>query len=97
MLDIHFSRHGEARMRQRGFRKADLDLVLCAATPIADDAFLLTDRDAAREIAKRKHEIQRLEHLRGSKIIIEGDVLITLYHSTSSPRRSSSRKGRRQR
>lgn len=83
-------------MRQRGFRKADLDLVLSAATRIADDAFLLTDRDAAREIARRKHEIQQLERLRGSKIIIEGNVLITLYHAAATSRRSSNRKSRGQ-
>lgn len=94
MFDLQLTRHGVARMRQRGFRKADLDLVLGAATRVADDAFLLTDQDAAREIAKRKREIQQLERLRGSRVIVEGDMLITLYHAGGSPRRSSARKRR---
>lgn len=82
-------------MRQRGYRKADLDVVLNAATRIDDDAFLLTDRDAAREIAIRKREIQQLERLRGTKIILEGGSLVTLYHAMPSTPRRRNRKIRR--
>lgn len=94
MLDLHMTNHAEARMRQRGFRKVDVDLVLSVATRIGEDAFLLTDQDAAREIQRRKHEIQQLERLRGSKMIVEGDALITLYHvarKTQRPHRSMQR------
>jgi len=96
MPNICLTHHAEVRMRQRGFRKADIDLVLSVATRVADDAFLLTNQDAAREIERRKHEIQQLERLRGSKIIVEGDALVTLYHAATSPRRSGSLKSRRQ-
>ncbi len=81
MLDLRLTHHAEVRMRQRGFRKADVDLVLSVATRVADDAFFLTDRDVAREIERRKHEIQQLERLRGSKIVVEAGSLITLYHA----------------
>ncbi len=80
MLDLHMTKHADVRMRQRGFRKADVDLVLSIATRVGEDAFLMTDHDAAREIEKRKREIQQLERLRGTKVIVQGDVLITLYH-----------------
>lgn len=96
MPDLHLTRHGETRMRQRGYRNADLDLVLSSATCVADDAFLLTNRDAGREIARRKREIQQLERLRGSKMIIKGGTLITLYHAAATPRQSSGRKSRGQ-
>lgn len=95
MLDLRITHHAEARMRQRGFRKADVDLILSVATRVADDAFFLTDRDASREIEQRKREIQQLERLRGSKIIVEGGALITLYHAAPKPRRPGSRKHRR--
>jgi hypothetical protein len=84
-------------MRQRGFRNADVDLVLSVATRVADDAFFLTDQDAAREIERRKREIQQLERLRGSKLIFEGDALVTLYHATQKPQRPGSRMHRRRR
>ncbi len=87
MLDLHMTNHAEARMRQRGFRKADVDLVLSVATCVGEDAFFLTDQDASREIERRKREIQQLERLRGSKIIVAGDALITLYHAVRKPQR----------
>lgn len=95
MLDLHFTDHAEARMRQRGFRNADVDLLLSVASRIADDAFFLTDKDAAREIERRRREIQQLERLRGSKLIIEDGALITLYHATSKSHGAGSKKVRR--
>lgn len=95
MPDVHFTRHAEVRMRQRGFRNADIVLALSVATQVADDAFLLTDQDTAREIERRKREIQQLERLRGSKIIIEGDALVTLYHAATMSRRSGNMNSRR--
>lgn len=96
MLDLHFTDHAEARMRQRGFRKADIYLVLRVATRVADDAFFLTDKDAAREIERRRREIQQLERLRGSKLIVEDGALVTLYHADPKATRSGGRMRRRQ-
>jgi hypothetical protein len=62
-------------MRQRGLRDADLRLFLDSASQIAGDAYLLTEQDAAREIARRKQEIQRLERLKGVKVILEGAAM----------------------
>jgi hypothetical protein len=95
MFDLQPTNHAESRMRQRGFREADVDLVFSVATRVADDAYFLTDRDAAREIERRRHEIQQLERLRGSKLIVEGGVLITLYHAETGRRGSGGRKRRR--
>jgi hypothetical protein len=94
MLDHRLTHHAEVRMRQRGFRKPDVDLVLSVATRVADDTFFLTDQDAAREIQRRKREIQQLERLRGSKIIVEADAVITLYHAAPKLHRASGRKDR---
>lgn len=87
MTELSLTRHAEARMRQRGYKDDDVDLVFRVGTRVADDAFLLTDKDAARAIRKRKQEIQQLERLRGSQVIVEGETLITLYHTTMRPRR----------
>lgn len=87
MTELSLTRHAETRMRQRGYKDEDVDLVFRVGTRVADDAFLLTDKDAARAIRKRKQEIQQLERLRGSQVIVEGETLITLYHTTIRPRR----------
>jgi hypothetical protein len=95
MIDLHLTKHGEARMHQRGYRKADLDLLIGLATQVAADALLLTDEDACREIAKRKREIQQLERLRGSKIVIADGGIVTLYHTRSGSPLSARRRSRR--
>ncbi|MGJ8585145.1 MAG: hypothetical protein ACSHXD_13690 [Marinosulfonomonas sp.] len=95
MLDLHLTKHAKARMRQRGFRGDDANLVFRVGSQVADDAFLLTDDDTAREIRKRKQEIQQLERLRGSKVIVAGETLVTLYHETKGLRYKGSGKSRR--
>ena len=80
MRDIKLSRHAEMRLRQRGFRNVDVEVVLLAATHLSGDAFFLSDQDVQREIAVRKREIQQFERLRGAEMIVEGGVLVTAYH-----------------
>lgn len=92
MPDVRFTRHAEVRMRQRGFRNADIGLVLSVATRVADDAFFLSDKDAAREIERRRREIQQLERLRGTKVIVEGESLVTIYHNSGKAASAQGRK-----
>ena len=94
MPDHVLTRHAEVRMRQRGLRGADLGLLLEAATPVAPDAYLMTDADVTREIARRKGEIQRLERLRGCKAVVAGDTVVTLYHARLREQRRTLRAGR---
>lgn len=93
--DVRVTHHAEARMRQRGFRNADIGLVLSVATRVADDAFFLSDKDAAREIERRRREIQQLERLRGTKVIVEGESLVTIYHHNRKAAFADGRKRRR--
>jgi hypothetical protein len=94
MHEVRFTNHAEIRMRQRGFRNADVGLVLSVATRVAADVFFVSDKDAAREIERRRREIQQLERLRGTKLIVEGENVITLYHSDRKRPRGTCRKNR---
>jgi hypothetical protein len=95
MKDLTLTRHAELRMRQRGLRDSDLSLLFCAATPLGGDAYLMTNADAEREIAQRKREIQQIERLRGLKVIVPGDVVVTIYRPSHARRRRASRRGKR--
>jgi hypothetical protein len=97
MLDHVPTPHTNVRMRQRGLRDADLELVMSSATRVAADAYLMTASDVAREIAERKREIQRLERLRGLKVVVAGDAIVTVYHARPNDRRRTLRKGRESR
>jgi hypothetical protein len=81
MTEFARTPHAVTRMRQRGLRDADVALMMSAATPLAKDAWLMTDTDVAREITKRKREIQQFERLRHVKMVVVGSDIVTAYHS----------------
>ncbi len=92
--DITLTRHAQVRMQQRGLRDGDLRLLLDSGSQIADDALLLTEQDAAREIERRKQEIQRLERLKGVKVIFQGSAVITCYRPSPDGQKAALRRSR---
>ncbi len=77
------SRHAEARAQQRGIRESDIPVIVAAGTPIDDDSVFLLARDVDREIQRRKREICALERLRGCRVVIDGQTVITIYRTSS--------------
>ena len=114
-MAIRYTKHGVQRIRQRGFKRADAELIRRFGT-LVDDAesevyfFRKKDADAAirylngqitrlnqlrgcidypaNEVASfvgqciplLKTHVQDLERLRGCKIVISGDDLVTIMH-----------------
>lgn len=94
-MSIHaLTAHAETRMRQRGLRDADLDLILSCATQVAPDAYMLTHADTQHEITRLKRQIQCLERLRGCKVIVKGATVVTCYHARHNEQRRTLRCGR---
>ncbi len=73
------SGHAEARAQQRGIRRSDIPIIVAAGTPVDDDSLFLLARDVDREIRRRKREITALERLRGCRIVIAGETVVTVY------------------
>ncbi|MDV7145636.1 hypothetical protein R3X27_23380 [Tropicimonas sp. TH_r6] len=94
MTSLTLSRHAEARMRQRGLRDDDLSLVLEVASAVTSNAFILTDKDVTNEIRRLKRRIQRVERLRGTKVVVAEDTVVTAYHSNPRDQRRTLRLGR---
>jgi predicted sugar kinase len=92
MLHVDFTKHAQERLQQRGFRNADVNLVLEVASEVGPKVYVLTDQDAAREIQQRKQEIQKLERLRGATLVIEDGRLITMYHGRDDILKGSPKK-----
>ncbi len=78
---LDFSKHAVRRVRQRGLRDRDVELVVEYGTPIAGDGIVLFDSDVRREIARRKREIQAFERFRGCKVVVSAGTIITCYHT----------------
>jgi len=94
MSALALSSHAEARMRQRGLRLSDLELILRCASEIGGDIYFLSRKDAAREIRRRKYEIQALERLQGQKMVVAGDTVVTCYRSRRRDQKRMLREGR---
>jgi len=94
MTALTLTPHVEKRMRQRGLRDADLSLVMEVASPVGADVWLLTDEDVAREVGRLKRRLQRVERLRGTKVVVSEDAVVTAYRSTSNDQRRTLRRGR---
>lgn len=82
MNQLTLSHHARTRMRQRGLRLPDLELIFHCATQINDDTCFLSRKDVEREIRCRKREIQALERLEGQKLIVADDTVVTCYRSS---------------
>jgi len=94
MNTLTISKHAEIRMRQRGLRCSDLDLILHCGSEIRDGTYFLSRKDAEREICRRKREIQALERLQGQKVIVADETVVTCYRSNSRDQKRMLRTGR---
>lgn len=94
MLDFHMTDHAETRKQQRGFRNADIDLLLSLAEPCGHDGYHVSHQIAQSEIGRLKAKIQQIERLAGSiAVICEGSV-VTIHHGENSKSNCRRRNGR---
>ena len=52
MKNLTYTNHAEARMRQRGIRESDVDLVMDCGALIGKNTYFLRRKDVDREIRK---------------------------------------------
>ena len=88
MIKLLITKHAQARMRQRGLREADLDLILEYGTEIGQDRIMLKERDVDKIIQSLKRQIAKLERLKNKVIVVTDGRLITTYHPNGAFRPS---------
>ena len=86
MNTLTVTRHGETRMRQRGFRNVDLEVILTHGTDIGHNRIMLKRRDAAKRISELKKEIAMYERLTDKTIVVSENHLVTAYHQAAPVR-----------
>lgn len=84
---LPLTKHAQVRMRQRGYRGFDLELVQKYGTE-GREAVVLTHADVTRGVRQLKKEIQALERLSGTAVVTAGEVIQTVYR----PRKRKMRK-----
>ena len=83
-MNLTLTKHAQTRVRQRGIREADLPVIVAAGTPVDDDSLFLLAKDVDREIRLRKREIDALERLKGCRVVMDGDTVVTVYRPSRS-------------
>ena len=73
--------HAGERLRQRGYRESDIELVVGCGTQLAD-TIVLTNRDVDREIKALRRQMTRLERLRGTAAIVREGAVVTVFRMT---------------
>jgi hypothetical protein len=93
MFDFHMTDHAETRKQQRGFRNADIELMLSLGEPCGCDGYQVSHQVAQSEIGRLKAQIQQIERLAGSiAVICEGSV-VTVHHGENSKSNCRRRSG----
>ncbi len=85
MISVRYTNHGEKRANQRGFRRSDVELIRRCGTPVEDrqaEVYLLRNKDVEQEISTLKQQIQRLERMRGCKVVFADNQLVTIYKTS---------------
>jgi hypothetical protein len=84
MLDHYITDHAEMRKQQRGFRNADIELLIGLGEPFGSDGFRISRKSALYEISLLKDRIQRLERLAGSIAVVSDGYLVTVHHGENA-------------
>jgi len=92
--NLEYSNHARARMQQRGLRERDVELIVDFGTRVSEDAYILRRQDVDREIELPRRDIQALRRLRGCKVVIAADTVVTGYHPHPAVRKQDLRRGR---
>ena len=85
MTKLKYTKHGEQRANQRGFRRTDVEIIRHWGTVIPDqkaEVYFLRKKDVERAISVQKQEIQRLERLNGCEVVIIDNQLVTVYQTS---------------
>ncbi len=78
-MNTTLTQHAQARLRQRGLRESDIAIIVATGTPVDGDSLLLLAQDVEREIRWHKEEIGTLERLRGCRVVLAGETVVTVY------------------
>ncbi|MBM1172840.1 hypothetical protein [Microvirga arabica] len=71
--------HLQVRVKQRGFRSGDDDLILTLGIESFGTGYFLRSKDVEEAIRALKETIVRLERLKGTLLVSERGVMKTIY------------------
>lgn len=87
------SRHAETRMAQRGLTIKDAELIALIGAEVAD-GFLVRAQDCQLIESSLKGLIDRVRRLKGKRLVVADDRVVTAYHASRRKARRLMRSAR---
>ncbi|MBV9548062.1 MAG: hypothetical protein JO256_00130 [Alphaproteobacteria bacterium] len=76
-----FSKHGLARLKQRGIALNDLELLELIGSEV-ENGYLVRRKDYQVLDREVKHLLHRARRLVGKRVVVENGTLVTAYHAS---------------
>lgn len=70
--------HAMMRLAQRGFRNGDAEWIMAIGTEV-EGGYLVREKDVLDAERGLKHLLQRVHRLRGKRLVVEGNTVVTGY------------------
>jgi hypothetical protein len=86
MDSFEITRHAAVRLAQRAISVSDLELIANFGTEVSD-GYLFLDKNCVALETQLKSILQRVQKLRGKRIVVDGGQLITAYTASKSKMR----------
>ena len=86
---MHYSRHAQKRMQQRGIHSAEAEFVLnngrADRVPGGAERLVLSHKELHQWITYHLDEAKRLMRMRKVGVVASGEVVITVQHCCQTP------------
>lgn len=92
---LQITSHAALRLAQRGFRVGDAEWIMAVGTPV-EGGYLVRTKDIELVEREMKSLLTRLRRLEGTRVVIDGDHVVTAYHPRPGKERQLLRARRRQ-
>ena len=86
MTALSLTEHAVVRLSQRGLGADDIDLIMLLGSE-APDGYLVRDHDCAALEATLKRLLDKVQRLKGKRVVVKGEHLVTAYHATAKEQR----------
>jgi hypothetical protein len=85
--------HAVVRLAQRGIRATHLDLIKLIGTEVTD-GYLVREKDCQAFESDLKRLMEHIHRLRGKRVVVADDRVVTAYHARRSTERRLLRSSR---
>lgn len=82
MSELHYTVHARERLRQRGRRTQDVNLIVRYGTVVNGGGVVLLRQDVDRAISDLKRCAEALQRLANWKVVLAGDRVVSIYPAT---------------